>query len=778
VGAVYNVAAIVRSIRPPDGRFSARLFKRKRAAPQRSHPLPMNSSRPSINWPLWLGGCIVGLLVITAVVGPTLAPRDPLERTLIAEIGGRVRGTPFPPFQSWEFPLGSDRFGRDLFSRLIWAVRPTLILVAIVALVRLTVGVLLGMIAGWSNRGGARALSGLINAALAIPVLIVALAAITAIGDGVGLPAFIIGMALTGWAETAQTVRAQTQLVATQPYIQAARALGANGPQIMLRHISRHIGPLLTTLLAFEISASLMLTAALAFLGYFIGGGVWIITSGELIPVAERVAGMPELGQLVGTAEVRISTRPPWEMIFPGTVIVIAILGFNLLGEGLRRRQSRLQPAQPLGLARVFSTFIGRVEAGALTRVGQWDDRAARRVYAFVGVALLAGCAWIGWQLRPVAPATAQQAVGSVLPRAPGWPAQRGDPYGTLRGNPTAPPEPTLQWEFAAPGLAAPAVGSDGLIYVAGTGALYALAPDGAVRWEAALAADPVGAPALAPDGSIYVTDRSGGLYAFSADGTERWAFQSSYRAEVGHGPMIGRDGTIYYGIIDTIQAVNPDGTARWISRDSRLPYQEHLPRLNPAGDLVFLKSSVFDAATGSLLPITIVPDEPIFAESAFLVGADGRTYYRSDHRVIPWRRVEAGVAVQPALSWAAGNAFVMPADAGVTAQGAAWLLYTTDFADMRLVWIGADSGLLGEGLFPLRSVQALAAHDDASLQVCGLNAMRRMECALFSPGIADEPQWRISFDRPNQRLVGSAVTTEGMYLVTSEGRLYAFAAP
>src|SRR5690606_38707135 len=131
---------------------------------------------------------------------------------------------------------------------------------------------------------------------------------------------------------------------ATQPYIAAAKALGATGPQIVLRHISRHIGALLATLFAFEISATLMLTGALAFMGYFIGGGVWVITDGNLIPVAERIAGMPELGQLVGTAEIRISSRPPWEMIFPGLVMALAILGFTLLGEGLRRRQMRVQP--------------------------------------------------------------------------------------------------------------------------------------------------------------------------------------------------------------------------------------------------------------------------------------------------------------------------------------------------------------------------------------------------------------------------------------------------
>ncbi len=135
-------------------------------------------------------------------------------------------------------------------------------------------------------------------------------------------------------------------------------------------------------------------------------------------------------------------------------------------------------------------------------------------------------------------------------------------------------------------------------------------------------------------------------------------------------------------------------------------------------------------------------------------------------------------MAVQPALSWSAGNSFIMPADVGVTARGEVWMLYTTDFADMRLVWIGADSGLLGEGLFPLRSVRVVAAHDDASLQLCGLTNTRRLECALFRPGTATEPHWRITFDRPNNVFVGGAVVDQRMYVVTSAGILYAFGVP
>lgn len=729
----------------------------------------------STNRPLILGGAIVLLLIALAILGPLIAPRDPLGRTLIAEIGGRTRGVPFPPFQSWEFPLGSDRFGRDLFSRLLWAVRPTLVLVAIVAGVRLLLGVVIGMAAGWGQGGLGRALSRLIDMALSVPVLAVALAAIAAVGIESGLPAFIIGMALTGWAETAQVVRAQTQLVAVQPYIQAARALGANGPQIVLRHVLRHVRPLLGVLLAFEISATLMLTAGLAFLGYFIGGGVWVLLDGDAIPVAERVAGMPELGQLIGTADLRLSSRPPWEMIFPGMVVLAAILGFTLLGEGLRLLALRPPSERRSPLSRAISDAEERLVTGA----GRWGRRATAGVYA--GAALALGAVIVGgWiQIQSARAAlTPQAGAGAALARAAGWPSERGDPYGTLLAGAPLLGAPALQWQFSDPaGLSGgPAVAADGALFVAGAGGqVVALGPDGAQRWSAALDRTPVGSPALGPDGTLYVADSEGGLSALSPDGgAVRWRFQSSYRNQATSGPIVGPDGTIYYTVIDGVQAVSPDGTGRWVGSDSRLPYLELVaPRLSPDGSLVFLKSSAFSTADGSLQRLTVVPDEQVFADPIFLVGADGRAYYRSEHRVIPWRRVEAGVAVQPALTWSATNTFFFPSDVGVTPGGLVWMIYTTDYADTRVVWLGADGRLAAERLLPLRSGRAVAVADDGTVQICGAGRNARLVCAALRPAL-DELLWEVDLGSAGALASGGAAVEGAFYVVATDGILYA----
>ena len=98
--------------------------------------------------------------------------------------------------------------------------------------------------------------------------------------------------------------------------------------------------------------------------------------------------------------------------------------------------------------------------------------------------------------------------------------------------------------------------------------------------------------------------------------------------------------------------------------------------------------------ADGSLQPLGIVPDEPVFADPMVVVGADGQTYYRSEHRLVPWRRVAQGFAVQPALGWAAGNVFFLPADAGVTLAG------TATAAEMTAVR-NAMNCALSWGVFP-----------------------------------------------------------------------------
>jgi len=305
--------------------------------------------RFKINWPLVLGILLIGGVVYLAVAGPGLAPHDPLEENLIVRdpVDGEWHIPPFEAFALTGFPLGSDEFGRDMLSRLLYAVRPTLQMVLVVAAVRLFLGTLIGLVAGWSTGRLGGFFDSLISSALAIPGLLVALGAIAVVGVELGVLAFIIGLSITGWAETARLVREQTRAIRREVYVEAAHALGATGPQIVFRHVVRQIRAMLLMLFAFEIGGTLMLTAGLGFLGYYIGGDVWVDVDDF---VARRTSGSPELGQMLATAWVRLTD--PWGLVSVGSVVFASVLGFNLIGEGLRLR---IDPESEMGRIRWLS---------------------------------------------------------------------------------------------------------------------------------------------------------------------------------------------------------------------------------------------------------------------------------------------------------------------------------------------------------------------------------------------------------------------------------------
>src|SRR5688500_6076571 len=282
-------------------------------APQRLAPI--EAARRPRNWALWLGLVLVALVALVALVGPDVAPRDPLQETFIIEdFTGTWVKPPFKPFAVPGFLLGSDTFGRDLFSQLLWAVRPTLTLVLTAAALRLTAGLVVGLVAGWSHGRVGRLAGSAISGARSVPVLFVALFVITLLGVRYGVWAFILGLVLTGWADTARVLAEHTRGIKQRPYVEAARALGSSDSQLLYRHVLPQVMPLVWTMLAFEVSSALLATAALGFLGYFINS-VWL-PLGDWTGI--RASGQPELGQLLATGfEMRAS---PWTMVMAGSV--------------------------------------------------------------------------------------------------------------------------------------------------------------------------------------------------------------------------------------------------------------------------------------------------------------------------------------------------------------------------------------------------------------------------------------------------------------------------
>jgi peptide/nickel transport system permease protein len=716
-----------------------------------------------INWPLWIGSVLVIGVLVVAVIGPELAPRDPLKENLVIQIGEVFVAAPFAPMAVPGFPLGSDNRGRDLLSMLLWAVRPTLILVAFVAAIRLGLGVLIGLCAGWWTTGWAgRALESLLSAALAAPVLIVALAVITLIGleAGQGVWAFGMGLALTGWAETARVVREEARRARQQNFIEAARALGASDHYILTRHIFPHVLPLVWVMAAFEISNTLLTLASLGFLGYYTND-VWIMISDV---AAERFGGKPDLGQLLATVTTDIITGP-WKMFAAGSAVFLIVLAFNLLGAGLRRTLETAHTQRP--------AWMTRLDGWATTPAGDRMIRRGQGIVAVTGLALVGG--WLGMRYTA---SPASRALPPVLP-IPGnhlWATERHDPYGTLWADVVGPrTTPTLAWTFTSVGLSGgPAIAADGTVYV-GTldPALVALDPTGPELWRAALPAAPIGTPALGADGTVYAALADGRLIALEARGQTRWiATPTDLTLQASGGPIVAPDGTIYYTLQSRVQAVQADGQLLW----RNVAYRQQLalpPRLSPAQDLVYLYNLPLEARTGETRPL----DMPLRPDQ-YLNGADGQNYMRLENTLSEWVMTTTGPSLVGTYPWQVGGSAVgLPNDAGVTRNGTLWLGYLGAFQDSRFVWLDKRGTTLREARFPDRPSRLIGLDRDNVAYFCGSRTSTSIaECFAYAP-TASNALWLFSFAPTTAPILGGAVIDDRLYVALGDGGLYALEA-
>lgn len=726
------------------------------------------------NWPLAIGSLLVLLLVLLAVKGPDWAPKNPMQENYTLPVNGQIVRPPYPPFEVEGFPLGTDAFGRDILSRLLWAVRPTLIMVTTVAAIRLVIGILYGLAVGWSNGLLGRALDSILSLALAIPVLIVALIGIAAVGIDRGLTAFIVGLALTGWAETARLVGEQTHTIKNQSYVEAAQALGGSDLRILFNHILRQVTPLVWMLMAFEVSATLLVVAELGFLGYYIGGGVWIeVTDFNAV----NTAGLPELGQMLATALIVLTD--PSALIAVGSVLFLAILGFNLLGEGLRRR---LDPERMTARRPLF---------GLSGQVGDWiEDKISRPVTGWVedhalqvGLALLTVLFVGGWSIwyrsRPVTqPVDARTAI--AIPGGSLWASERRDMQGTRWVPTSGPASNRIAWKALVPGgpSGGPVITAQGDVVIAALdGFLIAFAPDGTAKWTAELPEAPVGTPAVGPGGEIYVVLQGGGLAAFSPEGDQQWRFEPQSGREATSGPVVASDGTIYYTRVDRVQAVSPQGESRWLMYAAD-GYFEFPPVLSAGESFLFLKNAALAADSGVPLELGDLPHSTTtqgaqFTDPFLFVGADGRTYMRSGHEVTGWKTTEAGVEMDPTVTWNyQGSVAIFPADAGVTPERLVWLFYSGDFGDTRMVWLDTAGKLVANTRVPARQGRMIGVDKDSVSYFCSSDFGINPKCFALELG-AKRPRWEVDID-PGFEIVGGALAADRLYVASGVGYLIA----
>lgn len=255
---------------------------------------------------IFLGGFLTALVILAGILAPWIAPYDPV-------LDANLMYSEMPPDSTFWF--GTDAQGRDVFSRILYGAQISLTVGIVSQLINTVIGVALGISAAYWGGWWDDLVNGLTNVMLAIPSLIFALAVMAVLGPG--LVSLLIALGLTNWSWTCRIARSSTLSLKTQGYVQAAQILGYSDARIMFTQILPNImGPILV-MATLGMGAAVLAEAALSFLGLgiqppFPSWGSMLTDSRELIQLA------------------------PWAAIFPGLAIFLSVLGFNLLGDGLR----------------------------------------------------------------------------------------------------------------------------------------------------------------------------------------------------------------------------------------------------------------------------------------------------------------------------------------------------------------------------------------------------------------------------------------------------------
>jgi peptide/nickel transport system permease protein len=256
---------------------------------------------------LWSGVAIIGVLVLAGVLAPLIAPYDPNTQDLLNAF--------MPP--SWSHLFGTDELGRDVFSRVLYALRIDILFGLVTTYVPLVVGMLLGAVAGYRRGWFETAVVWLTDVTIALPFLVLVLAIVAIAGPG--LTGVYIGLILASWALYARLTRAEMLVLRNQQYMLAARTLGYSTPRILVRHALPNLfRPNLVFSMA-DIVLNILALAALSFLGL----GVQPPT--------------PELGAIIADGQPYL-LNAWWITTLSGLVLVAIGAGFSIIGDGLADR--------------------------------------------------------------------------------------------------------------------------------------------------------------------------------------------------------------------------------------------------------------------------------------------------------------------------------------------------------------------------------------------------------------------------------------------------------
>jgi ABC-type dipeptide/oligopeptide/nickel transport system permease subunit len=266
-----------------------------------------------------VGLVLIAVVVLVAAIGPWLAPYAPNDQS--AMLGFATRGAP-----SWAHPLGTDRNGYDVLTRVIYGA-PTALAVGLGAMVvAALIGILIGGIAGYLGGLADEVLMRLTDLFLVIPVFVMILAVVRLFGIVVvgtwlervpylNLTTIVVLLGLFGWPPIARLARAEFLRLRGMDFVEAARCIGAQPFDILFRHILPNALPSLAVVIALGIGGAILAESMISFLGF---GDPKAVSWGQLLYFNYQV--------------LKVS---PWAVLAPGTAIFVTVLGFNLLADGL-----------------------------------------------------------------------------------------------------------------------------------------------------------------------------------------------------------------------------------------------------------------------------------------------------------------------------------------------------------------------------------------------------------------------------------------------------------
>jgi len=252
------------------------------------------------------GGAIILVMVLTAIFADALTPYDPYT------VDQRVQFTA-PSLNYW---FGTDEFGRDLFTRIVYGARVALFIGLTAAFLGATAGAVLGVVSAYLGGRVDLYLQRLIDVMLAFPLLILALAIVTVLGRSI--PNVVLAIAVPIIPRTARIVRSNALSIKENMYVEGARALGSSHPWVIMRHIIPNVMAPYLIMLTAQFGNAILVEASLSFLG---------------LGTAEPT---PSWGLMLSGSALSYAERAAWVAVFPGLAISLAVFGFNLFGDSIR----------------------------------------------------------------------------------------------------------------------------------------------------------------------------------------------------------------------------------------------------------------------------------------------------------------------------------------------------------------------------------------------------------------------------------------------------------